>query len=67
MKQRSTSAAIHLNKVINMAQLTAGKVLCFVSLDKKSERLAGFADASFASNPDLSSHLGSIPALTSCH
>lgn len=53
----------YLNSLIEKAKATPDKGLTFVSLDRTSLRIIVFADASFATNRDLSSQLGFVTTL----
>lgn len=56
-------AATRLNKFIDIAKSTPEQGLSFVPLDADSVRLVVFADASFASNVDMTSQLGFVVGL----
>lgn len=60
-------AARLLNKAINRCKSDEDLGLTFVQLDRKSIRIVVFADASIASNADLSSQLGIVIGLADNH
>ena len=61
---RDTKAAKSLNKAIFRAKQKVNFGLTFVKIDILTARLAVFADASFTRNPDLTSQLGFVMAIT---